>query len=101
LLGGAGLAGLAAAAPAASARALQAPPLEVLDLRASSAVEPIGLEDQAVRLSWRLQSPDRDVHQTRYEIQAASTRELLESGAPDLWHAGEVLTDQSMDVSWL
>ncbi|WP_447910203.1 family 78 glycoside hydrolase catalytic domain [Brevundimonas bullata] len=101
LLGGAGLAGLAAAAPAASARVLQAPPLEILDLKAASAVAPIGLEDQAVRLSWRLQSPDRDVKQTRYEIQAASTRDLLENGTPDLWHAGEVLTDQSMDVSWL
>jgi alpha-L-rhamnosidase len=101
LLGGAGLAGLAATVPAASARAFQASALDVLDLKAHSAVEPMGLEDQAVRLSWRLQSPDRDVRQTRYEIQAASARELLEAGTPDLWHAGEILTDQSMDVSWL
>ena len=101
LLGGAGIAGLAAVAPSASARAMQAVALEVLDLKAESMPRPIGVESQAVRLSWRLQSPDRDVRQTRYEIQAASTRELLEAGAPDLWNAGEVLTDHSMDVSWL
>ncbi|NQE61268.1 alpha-L-rhamnosidase [Caulobacter sp. RHG1] len=101
LMMGAGLAGVAAASPALAAQALQAPALEVLDLKAGSVTAPIGVEDQAVRLSWRLASPDPDVKQTRYEIQAASSREKLEAGDPDLWHAGEVLTDQSMDVSWL
>lgn len=101
LMMGAGLAGVAAASPTLAAQALQGPGLEVLDLKAASVVAPIGVEDQAVRLSWRLVSPDPDVKQTRYEVQAASTREKLEAGDADLWNAGEVLTDQSMDVSWL
>jgi alpha-L-rhamnosidase len=101
LMMGAGLAGVAAASPTLAAQALQGPGLEVLDLKAGSVTAPIGVEDQAVRLSWRLVSPDPDVKQTRYEIQAASSREKLEAGDPDLWHAGEVLTDQIMDVSWL
>lgn len=101
LMMGAGLAGVAAATPGLAQQALQGPPLEVIDLKAGSVTAPIGVEDQAVRLSWRLVSPDPDVKQTRYEIQAASSRQKLEAGDPDLWHAGEVLTDQSMDVSWL
>jgi alpha-L-rhamnosidase len=98
---GAGLAGVAAASPALAAQALQGPGLEVVDLKAGSVTAPIGVEDQAVRLSWRLVSSDADVKQTRYEIQAATSREKLEAGDADLWNAGEVLTDQSMDVSWL
>jgi alpha-L-rhamnosidase len=101
LMMGAGLAGVAASAPALAAQALQSPGLDVVDLKAGSMTAPLGVDDQAVRLSWRLVSPDPDVRQTRYEIQAASTREKLEAGAPDLWNAGEVLTDQSMDASWL
>jgi alpha-L-rhamnosidase len=101
LMMGAGLAGVAAASPSLAAQALQGPALEVLDLKAGSVTAPIGVEDQAVRLSWRLVSPDPDVKQTRYEVQAASSREKLEAGDADLWNAGEVLTDQSMDVSWL
>jgi len=101
LMMGAGLAGVAVSAPTLAAQALRSPGLEVVDLKAGSVTAPVGIDDQAVRLSWRLLSPDPDVRQTRYEIQAASSREKLEAGDPDLWHAGEVLTDQCMDVSWL
>ena len=101
LMMGAGLAGVAASAPALAAQALRSPGLDVTDLKAGSMTAPLGVDDQAVRLSWRLTSPDPDVRQTRYEIQAASSRERLEAGTSDLWNAGEVLTDQCMDVSWL
>lgn len=98
LLKGAGaLAGL----PAFAAKAQEGGDLRITDLRAEGLVDPIGLDQQDVRLSWRLESRDRAVRQTRCEVQAASSRALLEAGTPDLWHAGEVLTDKSMDMGWL
>ena len=87
LMMGAGLAGVAVSAPTLAAQALHTPGLEVVDLKAGSMTAPLGVDDQAVRLSWRLASPDPDVRQTRYEIQAASSRALLEAGTPDLWQA--------------
>ena len=95
LMMGAGLAGVAAASPTLAAQALQGPGLEVLDLKAASVVAPIGVEDQAVRLSWRLVSPDPDVKQTRYEVQAASTREKLAGLGQEIPPA-EQLTPQAL-----
>ena len=97
LFAGAGLFGAAAAPPALTA----AGGPEVVDLKAQNLVEPRGVEDQGVRLSWRLVSPERGLKQVRYEIQAASSRALLEAGQPDMWHAGEVLTDQTFDAKYL
>jgi alpha-L-rhamnosidase len=97
LFAGAGVAGLAAAAPALARQ----PRVDILDLRANNMVQPMGLEDQDLRLSWRLDSPDRGLRQVSYEILAASSRALIEAGTPDMWWAGEFLTDKTFDVGWL
>lgn len=101
LLKGAGALGAAVGVPLQGALAQEGVPLRVVDLRAESLVDPIGLDQQDVRLSWRLESDRRGVTQARCEVQAASTRAMLEAGTPDLWHAGEVLTRRSMDIGWL
>ena len=97
LFAGAGVAGVAAAAPALARQ----PRVDISDLRANNMVQPMGLEDQDLRLSWRLDSPDRGLRQVSYEILAASSRELIEAGTPDMWWAGEFLTDKTFDVGWL
>ena len=97
LFAGAGIAGVAAAAPALARQ----PRVDILDLRANNMVQPMGLEDQDLRLSWRLDSPDRGLRQVSYEILAASSRALIEAGTPDMWWAGEVLTDRTFDAGWL
>ena len=97
LFAGAGLAGVAAAAPALARQ----PRVDISDLRANNMVQPMGLEDQDLRLSWRLDSPERGLRQVSYEILAASSRELIEAGTPDMWWAGEFLTDKTFDVGWL
>lgn len=101
LLKGAGAIGAAAGVPLGSAMAQAGPGLRIADLRADGLVDPIGLDQQDVRLSWRLESERRGVVQARCEVQAASSLALLEAGKPDLWHAGEVLTRRSMDMGWL
>ncbi|MFD2137338.1 hypothetical protein ACFSLT_23145 [Novosphingobium resinovorum] len=101
LLKGAGALGATVGVPLHGALAQDAAALRIVDLRAEGLVDPIGLDMQDVRLSWRLESERRGVEQVRCEVQAASTRALLEAGTPDLWHAGEVLTRRSMDMGWL
>lgn len=100
LLRRAGLIGAAAGLPLRAALAQEAG-LRIVDLRAEGLVDPTGIQDQDVRLSWRLEGDRRGITQTRCEVQAASTRALLEAGTPDLWWAGEVLIRRSMDMGWL
>ncbi|MGF7153732.1 alpha-L-rhamnosidase [Novosphingobium gossypii] len=101
LLKGAGVLGAAAGVPLQTALGQERQSLRIVDLKTEGLVDPIGLDQQDVRLSWRLESERRGVTQVRCEVQAACTRALLEAGTPDLWHAGEVLTRRSMDMGWL
>ncbi|AHE53459.1 alpha-L-rhamnosidase [Sphingomonas sanxanigenens] len=98
LLQGAGVAGALVAAPR-PALATEGD-LKIVDLRAESLVDPIGLEAEGVRLSWRIEADARGVMQARCAIEAASSKALLEAGKADLWKAGEVLADKAVDIAW-
>ncbi|MBE6332188.1 MAG: alpha-rhamnosidase [Bacteroidales bacterium] len=63
--------------------------------------QPLGLDVTAPRLGWQLvaDAGEKNVVQTRYEIQVASSRELLAEGKADLWQASAD-TDQSLYVTY-
>ncbi|WP_433472731.1 family 78 glycoside hydrolase catalytic domain [Spirillospora sp. CA-142024] len=63
-----------------------APPthLKAADLKAA-----LGIDDTTPPLSWQLQG-GRNVTQTGYQIQAATSEKALEKGRPDLWDSGRV-----------
>lgn len=85
----------------ASLWAADAPsPVRVDDLRCEYAVNPIGLDVPAPRLSWRLVSGRRAERQTAYQIQAATSPDLLQSGRPDLWDTGRTISDRSVQVAY-
>jgi alpha-L-rhamnosidase len=75
-------------------------PVQVDDLRCEYAVNPIGLDVPAPRLSWRLISGRRGERQTAYQIQAATTPDHLQSGRPDLWDTGRIISDRSVQVAY-
>ncbi len=51
-------------------------------------------------LSWQLQDAQIGARQTAYQIQIASSTELLTAGKPDIWDSGRVESDQSAGVSY-
>ena len=60
------------------------------DLRCEYATNPLGIESTSPRLSWILDSTDpkaRGERQTAYQIEVASTPQLLSAGRADLWRA--------------
>jgi alpha-L-rhamnosidase len=59
-------------------------------LRANGMSQPLGMDDLAPVLSWQVTSRARGIAQTAYQVQAASTRDLLTDGDPDLWDTGRV-----------
>ncbi|MEP7357512.1 MAG: glycoside hydrolase family 78 protein, partial [Anaerolineales bacterium] len=57
---------------------------------------PIGLDAWPPRLSWRLESPERDVRQTACQILAAADPQQLDADDGALWDSGRVETDASL-----
>ena len=70
------------------------------DLTTEMAVNPLGVEDPAPRLSWKVVADRNDVKQISYNILVASSPELLESSVGDVWNSGVVKSDQSTYVEY-
>src|SRR4051794_10748525 len=62
----------------------------VSHLRCEYLVNPLGIDERAPRLSWRLESERRGIRQAAYRIRVASTREALVRGEADAWDSGRV-----------
>ncbi len=70
-----------------------------LDLKADGKTDPLAALD-APRLSWRIESNQRGVRQTAWQILAASKPELLEEGKADLWDSVKTATERSPFVRY-
>ncbi|HEU4901894.1 MAG TPA: alpha-L-rhamnosidase N-terminal domain-containing protein, partial [Flavisolibacter sp.] len=58
----------------------------------------LGLDLLQPRLSWKLQSSERGVMQTAYEILVASSPDKLAAGEGDVWNSGVVKSEASINV---
>jgi Alpha-L-rhamnosidase N-terminal domain./Bacterial alpha-L-rhamnosidase. len=70
--------------------------LTAVDLRCEYLKAPLGLDELHPRLTWRLESSERAVKQTAYEILVAS--ELGKIDSPDLWDSGKVTNSQTINI---
>ena len=69
-------------------------------LRCEQLVNPQGIDVAQPRLSWTLQSRQRGVKQTAYQILVATSEAGLKSGRPDLWDSGKVSSDESVLIPY-
>jgi len=72
----------------------------VADLKCEYHINPIGIDVQTPRLSWKLVSDERNVIQTAYEIRVAISQKSLQSGKGLLWTSGKIASQQSVDVEY-
>ena len=72
--------------------------LKVDGLKCEYQVNPLGLDTPQPRLSWLLESSERDQRQTAYQLLAATSPALLSDGKADLWDSGKVLSGESVHV---
>ncbi|MCX6348729.1 MAG: family 78 glycoside hydrolase catalytic domain, partial [Candidatus Aureabacteria bacterium] len=94
----AGLLLLSPPSPAAPSATLSA-----VGLRCEYRVDPLGVEESAPRLSWRLEPSDplaRGIVQAAYRILVASDADLLRSGRGDLWDSGKVVSPLSFHIPY-
>ncbi|MFC0775236.1 alpha-L-rhamnosidase [Terrimonas alba] len=69
-------------------------------LRCEMLNNPLGVDVTSPRLSWQLQSTERNVEQTAYHILVASSKEKLNSNEGDLWNSGKICSSQSIHISY-
>lgn len=58
----------------------------------------VGLDNPQPRFSWELTSNDRGVYQKKYQVQVATSAELLAEDKPDLWDSGAVESEDTIGV---
>ncbi|MER7689805.1 family 78 glycoside hydrolase catalytic domain [Streptomyces sp. NPDC097610] len=89
------LPGVARAAPQPSRTALS----RAVDLKTDNKVDPVGVDDRAPLLSWRLDGSSHSVgRQVAYEIRAAHSADALRRGEADVWRTGKVASASSANI---
>ncbi|HZJ13685.1 MAG TPA: family 78 glycoside hydrolase catalytic domain, partial [Chthoniobacteraceae bacterium] len=84
---------------AASAIAALAP----ANLRTEWLPNPLGIDAEKPRVSWRVEESDANVRgqkQTAYRVIVASRAEFLEKGEGDLWDSGKVTSDETLNIEY-
>jgi len=71
------------------------------ELRCEHLENPLGIDVSQPRLSWILNSTERDQHQIAYQVLVASSEKGLAENKGDLWDSGKVTSDQSIEVNYV
>jgi len=74
--------------------------LEITDLRCEMLKDPEGINTTTPRLSWIIDSEERNVEQISYQILVASSQDKLNKNEADLWDSGEIKSSQSILVQY-
>ncbi len=69
--------------------------LEPIELRCEYLENPVGIDAQNPRLSWKLSAQGRSRSQSAYQILVASSEELLAEDIGDLWDSEKTASDRS------
>jgi len=75
------------------------PQLAVTHLRCEYKVDPLGIDVKKPRLSWELESAEKGVMQTSYEIRVAESEVGLTKGKV-IWESGKQESDASIQVEY-
>lgn len=73
---------------------------KVIDLRCEYLENPLGIDVANPRLFWKMEKEERGASQSAYQIQAASSAELLAKDAADLWDSGVVESGKSIQIEY-
>ena len=74
--------------------------VHVEQLRCEYLDNPLGIDQPQPRLSWVLESNERGVKQTAYQILVAGSEAALKKGTGDLWDSGKVASDETIQIRY-
>jgi alpha-L-rhamnosidase len=75
-------------------------PVKVSGLKAEYLTNPLGLDTPKPRLQWILESEERGIKQTAYQLLAATSEETLKKDRGDLWDSGKVASDRASQLPY-
>jgi alpha-L-rhamnosidase len=61
---------------------------------------PLGIENDIPKLSWILNSPERNQKQTAYQIIVSGSLEKLKNDEGDIWNSHKVRSEQSIQIAY-
>ncbi len=79
---------------------LEGSEITLTDLRCEYLKNPLGIDTFKPRFSWIMQSEERGVGQTGYEILVASSRRLLADDTGDMWKSGLVQSAKPVNIEY-
>ena len=68
----------------------------VADLSIEYLSNPVGIDVEAPRFSWAIQSKERGFNQSAYQVLVASSPEKLNEESADIWNSGKVISASSV-----
>jgi alpha-L-rhamnosidase len=74
--------------------------VSIINMRCEQLKNPLGIDVQQPRFSWQLESKQRNVVQTSYQIIVSSSKEKLAAGNGDVWNSGIITSSQAIQVSY-
>ena len=74
--------------------------VNIHNLQCEMLVNPLGIDIKKPRLSWQLNSDQRSIQQTSYEIIVSSSKEKLSKNEGDVWSSGKINSSQSVHVEY-
>ena len=74
--------------------------ISVTNLRCEMLTNPLGIDIKEPRLSWVLNSSQRNVQQTSYMIIVSSSKEKLSKDDGDVWNSGKINSSQSIHIKY-
>ena len=69
-------------------------------LQVDNLTNPLGIDDGAPSFSWQLDDATRGAKQTAYEVQVATSAELLAQDKPDVWDSKRVEGGTSLNIRY-
>ena len=74
--------------------------VRVQNLRCEMLINPLGIDIAEPRFSWQLESDQRNVFQTSYQIWVSSSEQKLKANDGDMWNSGQIASDRSLLINY-
>jgi len=84
----------------ASCQSFQTDSITVSKLKTEYVRDPLGLDVTTPRFSWVLNSPDRGVSQSAYQVIVAQDRDRLDGETNTLWNTGKINSSESVGIKY-
>jgi len=75
--------------------------IEVINLKCENRINPIGIDESNLKLSWNLYSSLRNKKQSAYRILVSDTKEKIDQSIGNIWDSKKIFSDRNIRIKYL